>query len=172
METQCKLQKDRTPKDYAKTSIIQNSHIDWNNSPKQTSPEYWKRITAPVRLEKYIMKRNKSAYTKSTEHHTPQNYLHIYQGKIVSPSLVTKFQKSQHVLPKQSIQSTKSILQRIEKRNRNIIFTAITLNINQTNDSRLQRLNKIHRYQSLQTPSRSVLISTHLGLKRKKVTSW
>ena len=33
--------------------------IDWNNIPKKTPPEYWERVTIPVKIEKYIIKRNK-----------------------------------------------------------------------------------------------------------------
>ena len=38
------------PKDYS---------IDWNKIPKKTPPEYWERVTIPVEIEKYIIKRNK-----------------------------------------------------------------------------------------------------------------
>ena len=39
--------------------IPKNHSIDWNNIPKNTSPEYYERVTIPAEIENKIIKRNK-----------------------------------------------------------------------------------------------------------------
>ena len=148
------------------TYIPKDHSIDRNNIPKNTSPEYWERVTIPAEIEKYIIKRNKRhldqahgtlCTVESLASLSSYNSFTFFGNKILG-GLVNLTNKNVSPLQQRFFKQL--------KKQSSILKSPISKHISiKKIVQRIQMLERIHQHKPLEMTPRPLQMLTHLRQK-------